>query len=128
MNNQRDAFCQAIKEQFPTISAKADIEYVRQWGSFTGSEYYSYSWFEALANAINSEMRKGVEASQFKDLLSDISRNFETGDEDVKKCIDVAFVENLFWQVGPQKARPYWEMLSDVLKRLYVDFHARPPL
>lgn len=51
-----------FKELFPSISAKADAEYIRQWGEFTDDVYYSYSWFEALANALNKEMCNGVPA------------------------------------------------------------------
>lgn len=128
MSLLRDEFCQLIKEKYPAISAKADAEYVRLLGDFTDSEYYSHSWFEALANALNKEMGREVPAASYEELLAVISSSFESGDEAVQKCIDVAFVENLFWQVSRVKCQTYWAVLPENLKDLYLDFHHRSPL
>lgn len=127
MSKLRDALCTSIKEHYPIISAKADAEYLRQWGDFIDSEHYSYTWFEALANALNTEMCGGVPASQYGDLLATISANFESGNQAIKECIDVAFVENLFWQVPESKSADYWSTLPDTLKQLYTNFHHRTP-
>ncbi len=104
------------------------MEYERLWDDFTDSEYYSYSWFEALANALNEEMKQGIPASEYSDLFSTISANYEKGDQNIQQCIDVAFVENLFWQVPGENASSYWATLPEILKELYVDFHHRTPL
>jgi hypothetical protein len=128
MNKLRDEFCQLIKKKFPVISGRADVEYERLWDDFTDSEYYSYSWFEALANALNEEMKQGIPASEYSDLFSTISANYEKGDQNIQQCIDVAFVENLFWQVPGENASSYWATLPEILKELYVDFHHRTPL
>jgi hypothetical protein len=128
MSAQRNEFCRIIKKRYPAISAKADTEYSHQWGDFTDSEYYSYTWFEALANALNGEMRRDVSASEYSELFSSISANFESGDDDVKKCIDVSFVENLFWQVPERKSASYWHALPKNLQELYFGFHHRTPL
>ncbi|MCG7977581.1 MAG: hypothetical protein N0E58_05515 [Candidatus Thiodiazotropha endolucinida] len=124
----RDEFCQKIKRDFPAISARADKQYTRLWGDFTDTEYYSYSWFEALANAINEEMRKETEPSQFADLLQIISTAYEAEEEEIRQAIDVAFVENLFWQVPETKSKSYWEALPENLRELYEGFHHRTPL
>lgn len=128
MSESRNAFCKFIKERYPVLAAKADTEFERLWGDFVDDEYYSYSWFEALANALNQEMKRGVGASECEELLSVISANFESGDDDVRQCIDVAFVENLFWQVSPDRSAAYWMALPENLKCLYIDFHSRSPL
>lgn len=128
MSKLRDAFCDSIKERYPAISKKADAEYELLWGDFTDSEYYSYSWFEALAHALNKEMSRRVPVSQYQELLYLISSSFESGDEDVRKCIDVAFVENLFWQVSRDKAVDYWGALPENLKSLFIGFHHINPL
>ena len=73
-------------------------------------------------------MKKEVPVSEHTALLSSISANFESGDEDVKKCIDVSFVENLFWQVSEKKSASYWKALPENLKELYIGFHHRTPL
>ena len=124
----RDDFCNTIKDKFPEISEKANHEYVRIWGDFMDSEYYSYSWFEALANAINEEMHKGTPVDVYAGLIKFISSSFESGGEEIKRAIDVVFVENLFWNVPETKAKSYWEFLPGNLKDLYVEFHHKAPV
>ncbi|WP_432720805.1 hypothetical protein R0381_002921 [Jeongeupia wiesaeckerbachi] len=122
----RDKFCEEIKAKFPTISAKAEKEYIRLWGDFK-SELYSYTWFEALAGALNIEMNKGVPPKEYQALFSTVSSRFLSGDVDVKQAIDVAFVENLFWNVSSSASELYWNTLPEVLKDLYLNFHRRKP-
>ncbi|MET0027608.1 MAG: hypothetical protein ABW101_08215 [Candidatus Thiodiazotropha sp.] len=124
----RDEFCQKIKREFPEISVRADKQYTRQWGDFRDTEYYSYSWFEALANALNEEMRKNTEPEKFSGLLQNLSTAYESDEEEIRQAIDVAFVENLFWQVPEINCRSYWEALPNNLKELYEGFHHRTPL
>jgi len=124
----RDEFCSLVKEKYPEISKKADKEYLRRWDDYVDDEYYSYSWFEALANALNSEMNKDIPADNYKELFELISTVFDTGCEEIKKAIDVAFVENLFWAVYENKSECYWALLPENLKKIYVNFHGKTPL
>ncbi len=48
--------------------------------------------------------------------------------QEVYRCMDVAFVENLFWQVGGGRAASYWELMPGRLKELYLGFHSRAPV
>ncbi|WP_078118504.1 DUF7674 family protein [Thiosocius teredinicola] len=123
-----DGFCQEIKDRFPEISAKADRWYTLRWDDLTDTEYYSYSWFEALANALNGEMRKETDPALYGALLKVISNAFESEGAEIAKAIDVAFVENLFWEVPEHQAASYWAALPRGLKELYVNFHHRTPL
>ena len=123
----RDDFCNSIKKRFPAIAEKANLEYARLWDDHI-DELYSYSWFEALANALNKEMLKGTPASEYAELFEFIRHSFHTGDDEIKEAIDVAFVENMFWQVPEKKAKSYWHGFPAVLKDLYVSFHHRTPL
>ena len=87
----------------------------------------AYSWFESLANALNEEMVKEVPASIHAPLLKYISGVFGTAGLKIRECIDVAFVENLFWQVPSNKCQPYWQQLPEDLRKLYRNFHQREP-
>ncbi|WP_444902864.1 hypothetical protein ACJJH9_06860 [Microbulbifer sp. DLAB2-AF] len=123
-----DTFCRQIKETYPEISAHADKLYDDYWNRLVQTEFSSYSWFESLANALNSEMKKKVAADNYQALLEIISSEYEHGESGIMKAIDVAFVENLFWQVNSDNARPYWEVMPKNLKGLYVGFHGQAPL
>jgi hypothetical protein len=114
-----------VRDRFPAIREKADRIHVRQWGELDPE--FAYSWFESLAYALNGEMSAQIDFSVHEPLFGYISGVLPSAGEPVRKCIDVAFVENLFWRVPSAKCAPYWERLPLRLKELYLDFHRREP-
>jgi len=69
----------------------------------------------------------GVDVQFHEDLFTFITEPLGSSRQEVLACIDVAFVENLFWCVPEDKAPPYWLRLPSILKDLYVAFHNRSP-
>jgi hypothetical protein len=65
----------------------ANKQYTRQWGDFSETEYYSYSWFEALANALNEEMRNETTPEKFTELLQIVSVAYETLEEEYARLL-----------------------------------------
>lgn len=123
-----DSFCESIRADYPDISASADVLYNEYWNEIIEMDFSSYSRFESLANAINERMKNKVPASEYNSIFRAISNQFGQGSKDIDTAIDVAFVENLFWQVLPADAEPYWDVLPNNLKALYIAFHRRTPL
>ena len=121
-----DQFCEEMKSKFPSLSEKAEKEYLKFWGEIV-PEFYSYTWFNALARVLNTEMNKGVQPEEFKLLFSTIAVSFLNGSEEVKKAIDVSFVENLFWNVSSKASELHWSYFPEVLKKLYLEFHGKNP-
>jgi len=115
----------AVKSRFPVIAAQADVMHIKQWDSL--DPQFAYSWFESLAKALNAEMLVSVDYKTHAPLFNFISTLLSACSKEVFTCIDVAFVENLFWQVSGAKAMFYWQDLPDPLKELYIGFHGRPP-
>lgn len=122
-----DAFCKSIKENYPNISDRAERLYDEYWNSLVEMEFSSYSWFESLANALNEKMKDKESAHDYASLLIAISQEYSKGQAEVRKAIDVAFVENLYWQVPESEARPFWDIMPGNLKELYIGFHRRAP-
>lgn len=114
-------FYNLVREKYPNITEKADKEHIRIWGEIDTD--FAYSWFESLANAINKEMVAGVKANEYLDLFTFIDSHFQIGDDELKDCIDVAFTENLFWEVPVKQKEPFWNILPERLKELYINFH-----
>ncbi|SHG40607.1 hypothetical protein [Massilia sp. CF038] len=125
--NTCQAFFEAMHERFPMLAEKADRLYETYWAESPADEDAYFVWFESLANAVNSDMRHGAAALQAKPVFEYIHEVFDNGSDQVKRCIDVSFVENLFWRVAPERALPYWKALPTPLKALYIQFHGRPP-
>jgi hypothetical protein len=126
MKTTSEFYCSA-RAKFPELAEKADREHVKYWGEAPTVEESAYVWFESVSRALNNDMRGGAfidESGTFFQFVADVLR---ASGEDVKRCIDASFVENLFWQVSPRKAAPYWQRLPQELKRLYLDFHSHSP-
>ena len=114
-----------VHEKFPQIASAADRRHARYWGDYPPEG--AYSWFESLANALNDEMRDRVPAAVHLPLMRHLEGTLD-GSKEIHRCMDVAFVENLFWQVGGERAAPYWEVMPKRLRELYLGFHSRPPV
>ncbi|WP_421711533.1 DUF7674 family protein [Alcanivorax sp.] len=114
-----------FRAEFPEITRLTDLEHIQEWGSVDPE--MAFSWFESLARFINREMSKGVSVKPYIPVFEFLRRGFMLGNDDEKKCIDVSFVENLFWGVDKEKRDSYWRAFPDVLKGLYVSFHGREP-
>jgi hypothetical protein len=125
MNTVRDFYLR-VREGFPQICLAADRFHLKRWGDNLDVGF-EYAWFEALADAVNAEMRQEVPFAVNESLFQFIDDTYSHGSEPVQKCIDVAFVENLFWQVPSQKCEPYWKSLPKKLSQLYTEFHHRDP-
>ena len=119
-------FYYETRKKFPVITEKADREHIRNWGDLDPE--FAYSWFESLASVLNKEMRREVSPDKYSGVFKYMSTSFNNGDKEVRNCIDAAFTENLFWQVAADKAEPYWKLLPDNLKELYVNFHHKKPV
>lgn len=115
----------AVRDRFPEITAKADREHIKYWGELDPE--FAYSWFHSLANALNGEMSRETDCRAHEELMVFISGALQGCSKEIHTCIDVSFVENLFWQVPGIKAEPHWNALPEALQELYLGFHNRAP-
>ena len=119
-------FYKDTRNKFPQFVQGADNEHIKYWGEVNSE--YAYSWFESLAKALNIEMAKMTEQEEIEKLYIHMEYWYKTADEEIKDCIDVSFVENLFWELPTNKIEAYWNILPQIFKELYVNFHQRKPL
>lgn len=116
-------FYRQTRHRFPSILGEADKVHVRTWEV---ADEDAYTWFKSLAEMLNESMRKNARLDIAGSIFDYMQDAFMTGCDEVRNCIDVAFVENLFWRVSPDRTRPYWARMPDVLKELYLAFHSAP--
>lgn len=116
----------SVREKFPLISEKADALHERLWGH--PEEEAAYVWFESLANALNLEMAAEVDPNEYVSLLKFLDGALGAGTDELCNCLDVGFMENLFFQISSIKAKPYWEITPRRLRDFHVAFHDRSPL
>ncbi len=115
-----------VRHRFPAITEMADRRHVEYWGELDHND--PYSWFHSLANALNAEMSRNVDYEMHRGLFEFISTTLARAADDAYRCIDVSFVENLFWQVPSRQSEPYWLKIPEPLRLLYLEFHRRTPL
>jgi hypothetical protein len=108
----------------PELTNAADIRHIEIWDSV--SDETAFLWFESLAATLNVKMGHADERAKISLAFMYFDKKFRTGNMEIKRCINVSFVENLFWQVPPRNAAPVWATLPKSLQQLYVDFHGEP--
>lgn len=127
MPNTTSSFYPRTRALFPELAQRADREYVNYWGEAPEENENSYSWFASVAGALNKEMRRGLFLSESAAFFDYVTSVLSQCSDEVANCIDVSLVENLFWQVSPNKAAPYWNVLPPPIQRLYLAFHGQTP-
>jgi hypothetical protein len=119
------SFIKDVQTKFPELAVLANQEHIYKFGD-EDFELDSL-WFESFANTVNREMSygKGLETCQL--VFNYFSEVFEKGVPEIRNCIDVSFVENLFWKVSSENSEIYWQLLPENLKHLYLGFHGKVP-
>lgn len=120
------SFYNEFREKFPDIALKTDQHYIKQWGELEPE--FIYTWFECVASVVNNEMYNKSDAAVYTGLFEYLSSQFQFAGKEIREYIDVGVIENLFWQVTPINAAPYWQVLPNDLKTLYVNFHQQTPI
>lgn len=120
-------FYRRAHARLPDMAQKADRHFASHWFE-APCEEHALGWFGCAAEVLNAEMRSGADVRLVRAVFVFVERSFLAGSPEVKHCIDVSFVENLFWQVPMDLRRGYWRVLPPVLRNLYLDFHGRPPV
>ena len=98
-------FYKATRERFPAIVALADERHVRDGWDL--DDAFAYSWFQSLANMLNAHMCRMAGQKSCKTVFDYMRQQFLNGSLEVRNCIDVSFVENLFWGMPAAKATWY---------------------
>ncbi len=114
-----------FRRQFPELTQAADARHIMIWDSVEDDT--AFSWFESLASTVNDQMGVQKQGSDLAAVFHYFERKLQGNDDEVKHCIDVSFVENLFWQVKSKPAATIWANLPRPMQQLYISFHGRPP-
>ena len=84
-----------------------------------------YLWLEALAEVTNMHSHRHNE-EEVQEELRFFSRQYDRGDDTVRNCIDVSYVENLMWNLDSGDKKWLWAQIPENLKSLYVAMWGEP--
>lgn len=110
-----------FRSKFPELARAVDTRHVKTWDSVADDT--AFCWFESLAGVINDQMEAERQGADLALVFSYFEQKLSESDEEVDNCIDVSFVENLFWRVKPKSAVNVWPKMPNSLQKLYLNFH-----
>ena len=117
-------FYEVTITKFPLDSNTADKVYINR--GFEKKDEAYHVWFEAFAEVTNMYMKKRQTANVLKH-FEFFMYHSKNGTEVIKNCIDVSYVENLFWEINSETSKYYWSLLPKKLQELYFAFHHGMP-
>jgi hypothetical protein len=125
METVRELF-DVVRSRFPQLTEKTDRMHMQR---YIDDEFeLDFLWFECLADVLNAEMTAQVPYENYASLFEFLDNQVADGKPKIYECVDVAIVENMFFDVKGPHAKPYWDRFPKRLKELYLRFHGRPPL
>ena len=117
-----DRVVESIRAAWPEEAALIDADLLA-----CGFENAPHIWIERFSQFTTNAIGRGEfsTASRQLDLLSQL---LAAGDEETARCIDVAYVESLMWDVkDPKMMREGWKLIPENLRALYVQMWGERP-
>jgi hypothetical protein len=112
----------AIRQTFPEEGRRIDEELDRD-----GYEDAPHIWIERFSQYTTDAIRRGDDEAASKHLKL-LSRLLSSGGEDAARCIDVAYVESLMWDIKDVKRKSEgWRLIPPNLQALYVQMWGEKP-
>ena len=110
-----------IAAQFPEEAKVVDAQM-----EYFDEDAYD-TWLERFVDTTNEAMAKRDEPV-VQAHLSFVSQQLAATDEEGRRAIDVAYIENLMWNLDPEAKRWAWPRIPANLKQLYIDMWGDPKL
>jgi hypothetical protein len=114
-----------FRVSFPEMAQATDVLHAEIWD--LEDDLAMSVWFEDLARALNTRMSLSGLQVEIDGIFTFFDDRWGTGSVEVRSCIDVSLVENLFWEVPPKQAAYIWRNIPVRLQNLYIGFHGTPP-
>jgi hypothetical protein len=112
-----EALKRLIEEQFPEDAAVTSRRSMELWDSDEASGL----WFEEFVERTNEAIRSRDDVVVMRHLTF-FSLHLDTADDDVRRMIDVNYVENLLCRLDKRAQRWGWRRIPANLKQLYIAF------
>lgn len=84
-----------------------------------------HSWLEEFSQITTEAIRRRDE-EQARAHLAFMSERLSTADEDVREVIDVAYTENLLWDLNAAQKKWGWTLMPENLRALYRAMWGEP--
>ena len=116
-----------IYDEFPEVAKDLDHTLKHNW------EYEPHERNEMWTGLIERFSQLTTDAISIGDeetakkYLSFMEKQYLTGGENLKKAVDVYYVESLLWDIKDLKVKEWgWSIMPDVLQELYINLWGKP--
>jgi hypothetical protein len=111
-----------VRAAFAVEAASVDAILEQQ-----GCEHAPHIWLERFSQFTTDAIKRGDLSTATKHLAL-LSRLVASGDEQISRCIDVAYVESLMWDIKDDRIkREGWKVIPENLRALYVAMWGHRP-
>jgi hypothetical protein len=111
-----------VRAAFPDEAESVDAVLEQQ-----GHEDAPHIWFERFSQ-LTTDAIKRRDFSKATKHVALLSRLVASGDEQTARCVDVAYVEALMWDIKDDKLkREGWKLMPANLRTLYVAMWGHRP-
>jgi hypothetical protein len=112
----------ALRASFPKEAVLVDQALLS-----SGYEDAPHTWVERFSQCTTDAIGRG-EFSTAEQHLKLVSTLLAHGDENTHRCVDVAYVESLMWDIKDEKIkRQGWRLIPANLRTLYMDMWGEKP-
>ena len=113
-----------LRAAFPEDAARADERVGDQGFELNEAPYL---WVEHFSQ-FTTDAINGREFARAASHMREVSALLAGADEDVVKCIDVAYVESLMWDVRDDERKAEgWKHVPENLRQLYIQMWGERP-
>jgi hypothetical protein len=113
---------ESVRAVFPEEAAHVDAILLRD-----GYEKAHHTWLERFSQFTTDAIKRG-EFTKATEHLNVLSALLDRGDEATTRCIDVAYVESLMWDIKDDKLKQKgWKLIPTNLRALYVAMWGEQP-
>jgi hypothetical protein len=125
MYEQEKEVVRRIRQRFPEESKRTD-----QWQMDRGWEKLEldeapHLWVEAFADR-TTEAARAANWSAVKDHTEFMAAEYRNGSDPVKNLVDVAYAENLMWNLEDSDRVEAWPYVDKVVQELYERMWGTP--
>lgn len=114
--DEKDVVCR-IRRQFPDDARRTD-DWLRERG-WEEPDDVPYHWIEAFADRTTDAVR-ALDWQLVREHTALLAAEFQTGTVAVRSLVDVAYVENVMWDLDAMDKAHAWPYIDEQVRALYV--------
>lgn len=125
MYEQEQQVVRRIRRRFPEEARRTDEWHMERGWEEVELDDAPHLWIEAFADR-TTEAARATNWSTVRDHTEFMAEEYRRGSDPVKKLIDVAYAENLMWDLEDSAKLVAWPYLSQVVRDLYERMWGNP--